>query len=154
MSFEVQTDAGSFVVAQVGDRRIALPREIVSELIGSPIVHSFPHTTPLLTGVVIRRGLIVPVLDLGPGVFGRPSPPGRSFLVVRREIGGLTDYCAIPVQGECQIVSDILQPCEDDEGCAIGILDVNGERIQVLNLERTIASGAAAVEHASVEAVL
>jgi chemotaxis signal transduction protein len=154
MSFEVQANAGSFVVAQIGDRRIALPREIISELIGSPIVHSFPHTTPLLTGVVIRRGLIVPVLDLGPGVFGRPSPPGRFFLVVKREVGGQADFCAIPVQGECEIVSNVLNPSEEEEGCAIGFLDVSGERIDVLNLERTIASGAAAIQHAPAEAAL
>jgi chemotaxis signal transduction protein len=154
MSFEVQADAISFVVAQIGNRRVALPREDVSELIGSPIVHSFPHTTPLVTGVVIRRGLIVPVLDLGPGIFGEPSPPGRFYLVVKREMQGGAEYCAIPVQGECELVSEILKPCEEEDGCAIGFLEVNGERIEVLSLERTIASGSHAVEREPEEVAL
>jgi chemotaxis signal transduction protein len=154
MSFEVQADAISFVVAQIGNRRVALPREDVSELIGSPIVHSFPHTTPLVTGVVIRRGLIVPVLDLGPGVFGQHSPPGRFYLVVKREMQGGAEYCAIPVQGECELISEILRPCEEQDGCAIGFLEVNGERIEVLSLERAIASGSRAVEREPEEVAL
>jgi chemotaxis signal transduction protein len=72
----------SFVVFQVGTRRVALPRECVAELIASPTLFSFPHASPLITGVVLRRGRIVPVLDLGPGLLGAPSPPARFFLVV------------------------------------------------------------------------
>jgi hypothetical protein len=154
MSFEVQADAISFVVAQIGHRRVALPRENVSELIGSPIVHSFPHTTPLVIGVVIRHGLIVPVLDLGPGVFGHPSPPGRFYLVVKREMQEGTESCAIPVQGECELISEILRPCEEKNSSAIGFLELNGERIDVLSLERTIASGSQGVERETEEVAL
>src|ERR1700686_3331102 len=46
----------SFVPFQVGTRRVALSREAVAELIASPLLFSFPHTTPLITGVVLRRG--------------------------------------------------------------------------------------------------
>lgn len=131
----------SFVVTQIGNRRVALPGEGVSELIASPVVHTFPHTTPLLAGVVVRRGCILAVLDLGFGVFGKQSPPGRFFLVFERQVGGRKDHCAIPIQGQCEFVSGFLFPSEEKDAPAIGFLDLNGERIPVLDLELTIAAG-------------
>jgi len=143
MSFESIPGEAAFVVAQIGSRRIALPGETVSELIAAPAVHSFPHTTPLIAGVVLRRGQILPVIDLGPGVIGRPSAIHRFFLVVNRRMEKQRDRCAIPVTGECELVSGILFPCEAEEGCAVGFLDLNGERVEVLDLERAILAGAA-----------
>ena len=133
----------SFVVLQVGTRRIALPREGVAELIASPLLFTFPHTTPLIAGVVLRRGRILPVLDLGPGVSGAPSPSTRFFLVVERQISNGPEKCAIPVQGACELVSGIMLPAEDDGGFVAGYLDLNGEQIQVLDLEKAIAISAA-----------
>ena len=133
----------SFVVLQVGTRRIALPREGVAELIASPLLFTFPHTTPLIAGVVLRRGRILPVLDLAPGVSGAPSPSTRFFLVVERQISNAPEKCAIPVQGACELVSGIMLPAEDDGGFVAGHLDLNGEQIQVLDLEKAIAISAA-----------
>ena len=84
MSADNSSLVPSFVLFQVGARRVALSQDRVAELIASPILFSFPHTSPLITGVVLRRGRIVPVLDLGPGLLGEPSPPARFFLVVER----------------------------------------------------------------------
>jgi len=132
----------SFVVLQVGTRRIALRREGVAELIASPLIFTFPHTTPLIAGVVLRRGRILPVLDLGPGVSGALSPATRFFLVVERHISNAPEKCAIPVQGACELVTGNMVPAADPEGYVTGHLDLNGEQIDVLDLEKSIALSA------------
>jgi chemotaxis signal transduction protein len=132
----------SFVVLQVGTRRVALPREGVAELIASPLIYTFPHTTPPIAGVVLRRGRILPVLDLGPGVSGALSPSTRFFLVVERHISNAIEKCAIPVQGACELVSGIMVPAADLDGYVTGHLDLNGEQIEVLDLEKAIAFSA------------
>ena len=140
MSAENNNLAPSFVILQIGTRRIALPREKVAELIASPQLFVFPHTTPLVAGVVLRRGRILPVLDLGPGVSGAPSPATRFFLVVERHMSGTIEKCAIPVQGACELVSGIMIPGAESEGFVAGSFDLNGEQIDVLDLEKAIAS--------------
>jgi chemotaxis signal transduction protein len=142
MSAETGSLVPSFVVFQVGTRRVALSRDGVAELIASPILFSFPHTTPLITGVVLRRGQIVPVLDLGPGLLGEPSPPARFFLVVERHVSNISERCAIPVQGECELVAGIMLPSAGREEFVSGCLDLNEEQIEVLDLEKAIAAGA------------
>jgi chemotaxis signal transduction protein len=141
MSADNSSLVPSFVVFQVGTRRVAVPRDCVAELIASPILFSFPHTTPLITGVVLRRGRIVPVLDLGPGLLGTPSPQARFFLVVERRISNSSERCAIPVQGECELVAGILLPAAGEDDFVTGCLDLNQERIDVLDLEKAIAAG-------------
>jgi chemotaxis signal transduction protein len=142
MKTETKSLVPSFVVFQVGTRRVALSRESVAELIASPLLFSFPHTTPLITGVVLRRGQIVPVLDLGPGLLGAPSPPARFFLVVERHISDIPQRCAIPVQGECELVAGIMQPAAGQDEFVSGCLALNEEQIEVLDLEKAIAAGA------------
>jgi len=144
MNMETGSLVPSFVVFQVGRRRVALSREDVAELIASPLLFSFPHTTPLITGVVLRRGRIVPVLDLGPALLGAPSPPARFFLVVERRISNISERCAIPVQGECELVAGIMMPAAEQDDFVSGCLELNDEQIDVLNLEKAIAAGARA----------
>jgi chemotaxis signal transduction protein len=148
MKAETKSLVPSFVVFQVGTRRVALSRESVAELIASPLLFSFPHTTPLITGVVLRRGQIVPVLDLGPGLLGAPSPPARFFLVVERHISDIPQRCAIPVQGECELVAGIMQPTAGQDEFVSGCLALNEEQIDVLDLEKAIAAGARNEEEA------
>src|SRR6266851_7146819 len=142
MNTETGSLVPSFVVFQVGTRRVALSRDSVAELIASPLLFSFPHTTPLVTGVVLRRGRIVPVLDLGPGLLGAPSPPARFFLVVERHISNISEGCAIPVQGECELVAGIMLPATGQDDFVSGTLALNDEQIDVLDLEKAIAAGA------------
>jgi chemotaxis signal transduction protein len=142
MKAETKSLVPSFVVFQVGTRRVALSRESVAELIASPLLFSFPHTTPLITGVVLRRGQIVPVLDLGPGLLGAPSPPARFFLVVERNISNISERCAIPVQGECELVAGIMLSAAGQDEFVSGCLALNEEQIDVLDLEKAIMAGA------------
>jgi chemotaxis signal transduction protein len=146
MSADNSSLVPSYVVFQVGTRRVALPRDCVAELIASPILFSFPHTTPLITGVVLRRGRIVPVLDLGPGLLGGSSPQARFFLVVERRISNSSERCAIPVQGECELVAGLLLPAAGEDDFVTGCLDLNEEQIDVLDLEKAIAASASVEE--------
>jgi chemotaxis signal transduction protein len=146
MKVENDSLVPSFVVFCVGTRRVALSRDFVAELIASPFLVSFPHTTPLIAGVVLRRGRIVPVLDLGPGLLGAPSPPARFFLVVERHISNIFERCAIPVQGECELVAGIMLPVPGQDDFVTGCLDLNGEQVDVLDLEKAIAAGARSEE--------
>ncbi len=146
MNAETGSLVPSFVVFQLGTRHVALPRECVAELVASPVQFSFPHTTPLITGVILRRGRIVPVLDLGPGVLGAPSPTARFYLVVERRVSAIPERCAIPVQGECELVAGILLAATGQDDFVIGCLDFNGEQIEVLDLEKAIAAGSGSVQ--------
>ena len=141
MNTETSSLVPSFVVFQVGTRRVALPQDGVAELIASPLLFSFPHTTPLITGVVLRRGRIVPVLDLGPGLQGAASPPARFFLIVERQTTLMSERCAIPVQGECELVTGIMLPSEGRDDFVSGRLELEQEQIDVLDLEKAIAAG-------------
>jgi chemotaxis signal transduction protein len=142
MNAETGSLVPAFVIFHVGTRRVALPRDCVAEMIASPLLFSFPHTTPVIAGVALRRGRIVPVLDLGPGLLGAPSPTARFFLVVERRISNISERCAIPVQGECELVAGIMFPASGQDEFVIGCLDLNGEVIDVLDLEKAIAAGA------------
>jgi chemotaxis signal transduction protein len=142
----------SFVIFQVGTRRVALPRDCVAEMIASPLLFSFPHTTPVISGVVLRRGRIVPVLDLGPGLLGAASPAARFFLVVERRISNISERCAIPIQGECELVAANMLPSEESDEFVIGCLNHNGAEIDVLDLEKSIKAGAKNREESMVAA--
>jgi chemotaxis signal transduction protein len=141
MSADNSSLVPSFVVFHVGSRRVALPRDSVAELIASPVLFSFPHTAPLVTGVALRRGRILPVLDLGPSVLGEVSSTARFFLVVERRICNRSERCAVPVHGECELVAGVMLPPVSGEDFVTGSLELNGKRIDVLDLEKTIAAG-------------
>jgi chemotaxis signal transduction protein len=149
VSGENESLVPSFVVFQVGNRRVAVPRDCVAELIASPVLFSFPHTTPLITGVTLRRGRIVPILDLGPGLLGDPSPEARFYLVVERRNPKISERCAIPVQGECELVSGNMLPGSAQHDFVTGSIDLNGEQIEVVDLERAIAASAKVEEGSS-----
>ena len=152
MTAETSSLVPSFVVFYLGTRRVALPQESVAELIASPVLFSFPHTTPLITGIALRRGRIVPVLDLCPGLMGSASPAARFFLVVERRLSNCSERCAIPVQGECELVTGIVLPAANAAEFITGTLDLHGERIDVLDLEKTIAASARVEREARVTA--
>ena len=129
----------SFVVAQIGSRRIALPSAGIAELILSPLLHTFPHTTPLVVGVVLRRGRVLPVIDMGLSLLGVPSTFAKFYLVIERHVANIPDRYAIPVDGECELVTGIMFPPKDQDGFAMGCLDLAGDVLEVIDLEKAIA---------------
>jgi chemotaxis signal transduction protein len=129
----------SFVVAQIGPRRVALQSSEIAELILSPQLHTFPHTTSLIVGVVLRRGRVLPVLDMGLGLLGIPSADAKFYLVIERHVANFPDRYAIPVDGECELVTGIMFPPNEDNAFAIGRLDLAGDVIDVIDFEKVIA---------------
>src|SRR4051794_40317512 len=71
----------SYVLFPLGEKRFALRAETVTELARPDSVQTFPHRTPLLTGVLVRRGRIVPVCDVAQGL-GWPAGPGRKVFFI------------------------------------------------------------------------
>lgn len=137
------TSGNSFVLLQVGGRRVALPARIVGELAPPVRLHIFPHTSPLVAGVIVRRGRIVPVFDAGLVLAGKSSSGQRFYLIARRQLGKTIEWSAIPVNGECELATGEMQPpgIGRPEYVA-GTLAVGQESLDVLNLEALVTAEA------------
>jgi chemotaxis signal transduction protein len=131
----------TFVLFPLGKKRFALPAGQVNELAHQDEPQTFPHTTPLLTGVVVRRNQIVPVADIAPVLVG-PDPPARKFyLVVNRQTKGKAGRTAIPVTGECELANAEQLPVTGKlPPYVCGLLSLHDEIIEVLDIERLISA--------------
>ncbi len=133
----------SFVLVQIGDRRVALPAGIVVEMVPPVLLHVFPHTTPSIAGVIVRRGRIVPVFDASALLFSHALPEERYYLVARRGAGHRGELSAIAVNGECQLVTGEMQPASADRpSCIAGTLAIGPDAVDVLDLDALVALGA------------
>ena len=141
MSATENANANSFVLLLIGGRRVALPAGLVAELAPPVRLHTFPHTSKLIAGVIVRRGKIVPVYDAGLVLGGRTSSSQRFYLIARRQIGQASELGAIPVNGECELATGEMQPpAMDRPGWVAGTLAVGDDSLDVLNLEGLAAS--------------
>ena len=129
-------DARSFVLFPLGKKRFALPAGLVTELAQPDRLQSFPQTTRMLTGVLLRRGRIVPVCDVAPTLVG-PNPPARKFfLIANRNFGSSKEWTAIPVSGECELVSAEPLPVTGKlPKYVVNLLSLPDEIIEVLDLD-------------------
>jgi hypothetical protein len=94
--------------------------------------------------VIVRRGRIVPVYDVASILLGRSSSVHRFYLIARRNFHEGPEASAIPVSGECELVTAEIQEATDNTRPHIsGRLLVDGEPIEVLNFEVLLASGSA-----------
>jgi len=82
---------------------------------------------------------------MGLGLFGVPSTSAKFYLVIERHVGNVADRYAIPVDGECELVSGIMFPPRDQHEFAIGSLDIAGDVIDVIDFEKAIARSLAGV---------
>jgi chemotaxis signal transduction protein len=131
-------NAKSYVLVQIGDRRFALPASEVSELAPPVRLHHFPHNSPLVSGIIVRRGRLVPVYDVCPLLTGKNSPTHQFYLVVRRHFGSASEPAAIPVNGDSELVTaDAVQVTSPSY--VSGRLMHGGESIEVLDLDRLVA---------------
>jgi len=138
MSASDTENARSYVLLQIGDRRFALPASEVSELAPPVRLHQFPHNSPLVSGIIVRRGRLVPVYDVCPLLTGRDSPAHQFYLVARRHFGPASEPAAIPVNGDSELVTaDTVQVTGPPY--VSGRLMHSGESIEVLNLDRLVA---------------
>ena len=138
----------SYVLFPMGKKRFALPAEQVSELArprgqAREEMQSFPHTTPLLAGVILRRNQIVPVADVAPLLVGPDAPERRFYLVIQRDIEGKAARIAIPVTGECELADATQQPGTGKlPEYVCGLLSLRDEIVEVLDIERLMPTEA------------
>lgn len=141
MSSGEHTGRDSYVLLSVGNRRFALPSKIISELAPPVRLHTFPQTTPLVAGVIVRRGRIVPVYDAGPVLIGRESPMHRFYLVASRAFGNRSEPAAIPVNGECELATgESLPPDAGHAPYIAGKLAVGEDEVEILDFEALLCS--------------
>ncbi|HMC29894.1 MAG TPA: chemotaxis protein CheW [Candidatus Angelobacter sp.] len=135
----------SYVLFPLGEKRFALPAETVTELARPDSVQTFPHRTPLLTGVLVRRGRIVPVCDVAQVLVGPAAPPRKFYLIANCKRDSHQELTAVPVTGECELASAPRAPLTGREPQYIsGLLAVGEEMIQIVALEKFISGEALA----------
>jgi chemotaxis signal transduction protein len=141
MSESRHAASAAFVLLQIGDSRVALPAGVVSELAPPVRLHAFPHSSRFITGVIVRRGRIVPVYDANSVLARKNSSAQRFYLIAHRRLGKIAEMGAIPVNGECELVSAEMQPpAEERPTYVAGTIAVGEELLDVLDLEAFIAS--------------
>ncbi|MGH9575582.1 MAG: chemotaxis protein CheW [Candidatus Acidiferrales bacterium] len=130
------TQRDSFVLLQLAEHRFALPAEAVAELAPPVRLHTFPHASSLLAGVIVRRGRILPVYDAARALSGKSSLAHRFYLVARRQFGEVSEMSAIPVDGECELVTSEIRPRGESAAAYIsGEIAVGDESVGVLDIE-------------------
>ncbi len=137
----IATPKSSFVLFPLGNKRFALPAETVNEMACPDEVQNFPHTTPLLVGVLVRRGRIVPVCDLAQVLVGNGPRPRRFCLIATLKFDLTAECVAVPVTGDCELISaELLPPTVRLPNYVTGLLPVQRELVQVLDVGRLIAT--------------
>jgi chemotaxis signal transduction protein len=126
----------SVVVFPLGDQRFALPTADVVELSRPGVIQTFPHTTPGVMGVLVRRGEVLPVWDLARALLGTDDATRKFFLVVRRNFAG-SEPTALLISGECQMLNaEVMPPPEGAAAHARGLLWLEGEAVEVIDIGR------------------
>jgi chemotaxis signal transduction protein len=140
------TTREAFVLFPMGKKRFALPAAHVSELARSQRTPQeeaqwFPHTTPLITGVVLRRNQIVPVADLASVLIGPEATERKFYLVINRQAQGRSKRIAIPVTGECELADAEQLPVTGKLPAYVcGLLSLKEEIVEVLDVERLLSA--------------
>jgi chemotaxis signal transduction protein len=130
----------NFVLFPLGKKRFALFADLVTELARPDRLHTFPHTTPLLTGVLLRRGEIVPVCDVAPVLVGPDAPDRKFYLITARKGRTSSEWTALPVTGECELAAcELLPDSATLRPFVCGVIEVGGETIEVIDIERITA---------------
>jgi chemotaxis signal transduction protein len=133
--------APQYVLFPLGRRRFALPASRVAELAQPDRLQSFPHTTSLLSGVLVRRGQIIAVCDVAQLLIGPDAPARRFYLIVSRGSGKERELVALPVSGECELNSAELKPAASGlPEYVLGLLALDGETVEVLDLDSLMVS--------------
>jgi chemotaxis signal transduction protein len=134
----------SYVLFPLGEKRFALPAAVVTELARPDNLQTFPHCTPLLAGVLVRRGRIVPVCDVAQVLVGPDAPPRKFYLIATCQVGSRQEWTAIPVTGECELAS--LRPAQSSgtqPPYVMGALHLDEETVDIVDLEKLVSIGGA-----------
>jgi len=100
-------------------------------------VHEFPSNTPLVNGVLVRRGEVIAVCDVAQVLVGRNAPPRKFYLIAKRRFEKMEERAAIPVSGDCELTNSELLPRTGDlAGYINGLLSLPDEIVEVINLDK------------------
>lgn len=136
MTISAELELKSFVLLRLGDRRFAVSAVDIAELVAPSRVFRFPHRTSKLEGVILRRGRIVPVCDVAESLTGKRLTDRRLYLIAVRRYGEKSEWVALPVTGECELINaELMAAGESDEPHVGGWLSHDGDVIEVLNLD-------------------
>jgi chemotaxis signal transduction protein len=157
MTAAADLELKSFVLLRLGDRRFAVTATHIAELVAPSRVFRFPHRTTRLEGVILRRGRIVPVCDVSESLTGKRLTDRRLYLIAVRRYGDKSEWVAIPVTGECELINaELMAAGDSDEPHVGGWLSHDGDVIEVLNLDALTPGpdelAANAVTHETLEA--
>jgi chemotaxis signal transduction protein len=132
---QAQDFHNSFVLIHMSGKRFAVPASRVAELSPPVRLHTFPHTTALVSGVIVRRGKIIPVCNANALFGGKRSSANLFYLVAECGSSSSPELLAIPVNGESELASGGVRPPEESSpGYIAGILSAGEESIGVLDL--------------------
>jgi chemotaxis signal transduction protein len=138
-----QYDARSCVLMRLGERRFALRAEHIAELVAPSRVFRFAHRTTEIDGVILRRGRVVPVCDVAEKLTGKKLLTRRFYLVATQRRSAGLDWVALPVSGECELITADLTPASDSDSPHVAAwLSHDGEVIEVLNLDALLPAPA------------
>jgi chemotaxis signal transduction protein len=136
MTVAAELELQSFVLLRLGERRFAVAANQIAELVAPSRVFRFPHRTPKLEGVILRRGRIVPVCDVAENLIGKRLSSRRFYLIAVRHYGAQNEWVALPVTGECELInSEMSAAGQSDASHVAGWLSHDGDVIEVLNLD-------------------
>jgi len=136
MSVVAEIALESFVLLRLGERRFALRAANIVELIAPSRVFRFPNHTPALEGVILRRGKIIPICDVSEQLVGTKMTVRRFYLIATRLFGMQKESIALPVSGDCELISAEMAPrTELDSPHVGGWISHRGDVIEILNLE-------------------
>jgi chemotaxis signal transduction protein len=135
MTLIADTELQSFVLLRLGDRRFALAATQIAELVAPSRIFHFPNRTLEIEGVLLRRGRIVPVCDVAERLLGKTLRSRRFYLIAQRCYGAQTEWIALPVTGDCELINaEMTLPTDTDAPHVAGWLSHAGDVIEVLNL--------------------
>jgi purine-binding chemotaxis protein CheW len=71
------------VVVRLGETEFGVDVRRVREVLPVPPITRLPFPPPTILGIVSIRGTLVPIMDLGARLLGRPADPQGRLVVVR-----------------------------------------------------------------------
>ena len=126
----------SFVLLRLGERRFAVAASQVAELAAPSRIFRFPHRTPKIEGVILRRGRMIPVCDVAELLLGKELTSRRFYLVAVRRYASQSEWVALPVTGDCELIAAEMSDASASDAPHVGgWISHNGEVIEVLNLD-------------------
>jgi len=121
---QARSDSRRFVTFALGSSRFALDSRHIMEVVMPDRVYSFPHTTPSLDGVLVRRGTAIPVCNVVRS-FGDNGPCSR-YLIAQSNYRGASYSVAIPVSGDCELVQGEREDTEESSPVVTDVTFVSG----------------------------